>query len=128
MPTNITLSQLQLAIANDPTDTPVARREDFNAGSMHGRLIRPLDSIRATGRLDAASLAQLMWDHHDDLFIIWSYETPIAWYASVNRQWHVPAADYSVTTTRHQRLVLDILHGSGHVSHLTTLGWTLRAA
>jgi hypothetical protein len=35
----------------------------------------------------------------DDLYMVYSYRTPIAWFA--NGEWTIPSVKYSVTTARH---------------------------
>lgn len=49
-------------------------------------------------------------------YIVWSYDTPIAWYGA--RGWVVPAVKYSRTTTRHQSAVE---HALRNVIHCATL-------
>lgn len=38
------------------------------------------------------------------LYIVWSYETPIAWFTKADG-WVIPDAKYSVTTSKHQNVV-----------------------
>lgn len=40
-----------------------------------------------------------------DVYVIYSYRTPIAWYSSNDRTWTIPDVKYSVTTTNHQNVV-----------------------
>lgn len=41
----------------------------------------------------------------EDVFVVWSYSTPIAWW-SPKFGWVAPAVKYSKTTSRHQNLVM----------------------
>lgn len=46
--------------------------------------------------------------HADDKFFVYSYRTPIAWFA--NGEWTVPGVKYSPTTSRHQTQVRRGIH------------------
>lgn len=41
----------------------------------------------------------------DDVYVIYSYRTPIAWRARNSKTWTIPNVKYSVTTTNHQNVV-----------------------
>lgn len=49
-------------------------------------------------------------------YIIWSYETPIAWWVpgSVDFGWVAPDRRYSVTTSRHQGKIKTCFHTTGY--------------
>lgn len=82
---------------------PIARRETFAAGNMTGGLfsywsrgdgILPSD-WRETFRRDTAD---------GQAYIVYSYQTPIAWERSDGLR-VIPPVSYSVSTSRHQREV-----------------------
>lgn len=62
------------------------------------------------GRLPADYSASL----GDATYVVYSYDTPIAWWSEANG-WTVPDQRYSVTTSRHQTKVRTCLDGM--VSH-----------
>ena len=44
-------------------------------------------------------------------YVVWSYQTPIAWHM-LSGQWHVVDEKFSVTTTKHQHLTRCALVGA----------------
>jgi hypothetical protein len=75
----------------------------YNRTSLTGR--PPIaDSYGGhTGSLPEPFRAQLFYGRPD--YVVFSYDTPIAWHDSVTGEWTVPAVRYSVTTTQHQYTV-----------------------
>lgn len=65
-------------------------------GSSYGRLVYE--------RTTAFQRAQ----EADDFYAVFSYQTPIAWYA--HGVWTVPDVKYSVTTTKHQNIVREAVN------------------
>jgi hypothetical protein len=80
--------------------TYITQRSPFNAnGTFTGGAVN-----RGTGRLPQEYVASFREAAAaDDFYAVYSYVTPIAWYA--NGVWTRPAAKYSVTTSRHQSAV-----------------------
>jgi hypothetical protein len=77
--------------------TKIVARQAFSAGNVTGNSNRvgPFD----TGRLPADHAANLLAVRDAaDLFVVYSYATPIAWYA--NGSWTVPPVKYSPTTSK----------------------------
>lgn len=68
------------------TGTPIDPKYGVPVGSM-GALPEPYASELFYGRPD---------------FVVWSWQTPIAWHDSVNDNWRFPPVNYSVTTSNHQ--------------------------
>jgi len=90
----ITRTNLRGAVAQ------IAARRGFNAnGTLTGGYFNT-----STGRLpqDRVTGFNRATDA-DDFYAVYSYGTPIAWYA--HGTWTVPAVKYSVTTSRHQSTV-----------------------
>lgn len=78
--------------------------EDFNAGNLSGRTT--VDYGRRYGMLTGDALksflAALVCE--DVFYVVYSYDTPIAWVDRAGNH-HVPDVRYSVTTSRHQSKV-----------------------
>lgn len=87
-------------IANTQAHEYIAARKAFSNhnGSLRGT------TETGTGRLpqDRVNGFYRATDA-DDFYAVYSYATPIAWYA--HGTWTVPAVKYSVTTSRHQSAV-----------------------
>ena len=80
-------------------------REPFYMASMTGGPITP-DMLPSVGQLDRETAASILRASRVGLvdYIVWSYETPIA-YRLTGSCWQVPDRRYSRTTTRHQHLI-----------------------
>ena len=48
-----------------------------------------------------------------EVYVVYSYDTPIAWWDPVAWRWTVPEHVYSHTTTIHQNMVLDAIAKEG---------------
>lgn len=81
-------------------DLLVGAPEDFNSPRATFRGRTHLDGC---GWLPEGEAALLRGVEDDIEFVIYSYETPIAW--RVKGEWVIPEVTYSITTTRHQSLV-----------------------
>lgn len=46
------------------------------------------------------------------VFVVWSYDTPIGWWAN-GAGWHMPDVKYSVTTTNHQNVLATAIANRG---------------
>lgn len=84
----------------------IAQRIDFTShGALSARTYAPTDfAPNFYG-------SQLPREHRDALFaalkagpvyVVFSYETPIAWFSKHDITWHKPDVKYSMTTSHHQ--------------------------
>lgn len=79
----------------------IARRVDFDC---NGTLRGIVGAHEGMGRLPEHWHSRFMAAvAHDDLYTVYSYATPIAWFA--NGVWTVPEVRYSQTTSRHKSAV-----------------------
>lgn len=92
-------------------------REPFKAANMRGvqavsalPCMLPDGRQAGTGVLPEPVRTEFCRSFMD--FIVYSYETPIAWH-SVDTGWHVPNISYSLTTSNHQRAAIMALHWAG---------------
>ncbi len=92
----------------------------FTQGNVKGRRETYVTDM---GRLPEA-YRELMRQHFEKfgcLYVVYSYDTPIAWYPLPHPkqhlddecEWTVPPVKYSVTTTQHQRVVVMEIHNPG---------------
>jgi hypothetical protein len=75
----------------------VADRRDFNCNGTLFGVSKPYSLGHLPKEYYEAFVGA---DHAEDHYYVYSYRTPIAWYA--NGQWTIPPVKYSVTTSRHQ--------------------------
>lgn len=81
--------------------------EDFDThGSLRGRAGPP------------GSFGQLPEDYREDAeqadYVVYSYNTPIAWKNAKTGRWTAPGTKYSTTTSRHQSKIataVDVING-----------------
>ena len=94
-----------MRVTNVGAKVPISKRENFTANSMSGRWT----SFPELGYLPAAARVVLSEcvkrNGPRDLFVVFSYATPIAWYSPADVQWFYVDYQYSPTTTRHQFIV-----------------------
>lgn len=87
------------------------RAESFtlSTGNLRGapKVRGPLSSL---GRLPA----DLHYSAVNSLYMVYSYETPIAWFDAIGDMWFVPCITYSTVTSRHLNLTSGALCGSGY--------------
>lgn len=77
----------------------IAARHAFNAGSMKGR-------NRFFYPPGHGQLPPEYWQHLNGAdYVIWSYDTPVAWHNPEEGYWWVPDVIYSHVTSAHQWLV-----------------------
>ena len=78
---------------------PLKNLETFDThGSLRGSR-REVKSLRpSVGKLDKRYHRSVQSEYTD--YIVWSYDTPIAWHNSLG--WYMPDERYSVTTTTQQ--------------------------
>jgi hypothetical protein len=83
----------------------IAKREAFNAGAMRADFYNMTDRMPWWGHLDTDNTYRLRHDlqTYGTLYVVYSYQTPIAW-APAGVGLHVPDARYSPTTTKHQNI------------------------
>ena len=91
-------------ISNSDAGAYITNRIGF-IGSNFFSIVQAPDhnpnDFRTYGYLDTLLIAELNKD--EPSYIIYSYNTPIAWYGKVG--WVIPSVKYSSTTSRHQSLV-----------------------
>lgn len=99
------------AATQDVAAGMIFRREPFEIGNLSGRFAR-VGNLSWLGDLppeERVLLGQAARKHGTQLFIVWSYKTPIAWAwpadDSEEPNAYVPPVRYSNTTTQHQHLV-----------------------
>lgn len=78
-------------------------RKPFKRGNLSAEKFGP---FRTGGHLPAAEVIKMLRD--EPTYIVYSYDTPIAWITTDGTA-YVPDVTYSVTTTRHQRIVKEYL-------------------
>jgi hypothetical protein len=93
----------------------IFRREPFQVGHMTGQFAR-VGNLSRLGDLppeERVQLGQAARKYGTQLFIVWSYETPIAWTWPTDNSGgaitYVPPVRYSNTTTQHQHLAATAL-------------------
>ena len=91
-------------ISNADATPYINNRINFIGSNFYGVIQspdhKPID-FRNYGYLDTLLIAELNKD--EPSFIIYSYNTPIAWFGKVG--WVIPSVKYSSTTSRHQSIV-----------------------
>jgi len=81
--------------ALENTYDAIREREPFNAGNLVGQAYFSTVGWLGMSLWKSAQQAQ---------YVVYSYETPIAWYTH-GVGWTVPKVKYSATTARHQSVV-----------------------
>lgn len=95
----------------------LSRRVDFRAATMKGvsYTAPPAENVRraghrfATGWLPVVVRDHLLNDSDDVDYIVWSYDTPIAWHTTDG--WTFVDYSFSSTTSKHQARLLMALDG-----------------
>jgi len=84
----------------------IAQRIDFTShGALSSRTYTSDDFAPNYygGQLPREHLDALIAAHKaGTVYVVFSYETPIAWYSEHNNTWTIPNVKYSITTTQHQ--------------------------
>ncbi len=101
-----------MAIAKKATlrtvHTFVADRVAFNC---NGTLTGSRNSFASVGQLPTVFHSEYYRAYKaDDFYCVWSYATPIAWFA--NGVWYVPNVQYTQTTKRHMSAIRLVRDGS----------------
>lgn len=88
-------------------------------GSLAARFVQstPYGGWGMLDRGSAELLDQVIRDS-GQVFVVWSYDTPIGWWAKgqAGNGWHVPDVKYSVTTTNHQNVLATAIAHPGFYS------------
>lgn len=78
-------------------------RKPFDThGALAARTYENGVSRNAYGDLWGDECDQFEADAPHIKYVVWSYATPIAWWTSTVRGWHVVEQKFSSTTTKHQ--------------------------
>lgn len=105
-------------------ETSVDRKEKFNRGNVSGKWVsRNYFSGAQIGQLPSG-FAKVLAEHNKgtDLFVVYSYQTPIAWFSLSNadsngtNKWYYVDHKYSLSTTQHQSAVRYALKGKNVVT------------
>lgn len=96
-----TLKEMRIAIQDG-----IDRFKDFSQGNVKGKKWTT-NVPPGTGRLpeDLARVLKKIAEDGDLEYIIYSFQTPIAWKTRGMSKWFVPPTKYSNTTTHHQSVV-----------------------
>ena len=81
----------------------IAKRRQFTASALRGDYCKGW--VPDAGRLNAEEYTKLDQAARYDsewVYVVWSYDTPIAWHDSEG--WYVVAQKFSQTTRKHQNL------------------------
>lgn len=79
----------------------IERREPFTtSGALRG-LWRGKGWYLGTGHLPQEWVDKLR-AVNVDVYVVYSYDTPIAWYDILSHDWTIPGVNYSPTTSKHQ--------------------------
>lgn len=98
----------QKVVDRRPVELLVSSRTAFQRGAFHGS--EGLDPTRSVGQLPGQHRERLLEDwlmYGAELFVVWSYDTPLAWWVpglgGGGGGWRVPDVSYrSAKTTEHQ--------------------------
>lgn len=89
-------------VTNSQAEEAIRNRTPFT--NANGSLHSYIPGQMLSGRLpDVYLLSFGEALKHIDFYAVYSYDTPIAWFA--NCEWHVPRDTYSPTTSKHQAIV-----------------------
>ena len=91
----------------------IATRQEFKASALSGVNANESGLLGAFGRLNAQEFAQFKQDEIRVDYIVYSYDTPIAWHTLDG--WYIVEQKFSVTTSKHsnyvRRAIADSLQG-----------------
>jgi hypothetical protein len=82
---------------------PIQNRQDFKT---HGSLWGTNRPALYTGMLDGYDMSEYRNKYEDIDFVVMSYQTPIAWHYKSADFWYIVRSKFSVTTSKHQTLIL----------------------
>lgn len=95
---------MTVRISSRHRDLPdmIARREDFETyGALRGGWITEGTATSYPGYLAGPDLEVWQDQRPHIAYVVWSYDTPIAWW-SRRYGWHKVSQKFSVTTSKHQ--------------------------
>lgn len=102
-------------------ENAVNNRKDFKRGNVSGKYHDSRYFTGSVGMLDSAYGKVLReHNHNSGVFVLYSYQTPMAWYVVEERKWYYVDHKYSPSTTQHQHAIRDALKG-GNVVVLTQI-------
>jgi hypothetical protein len=79
----------------------IANLDSFEASALSAREV--YNSRPRYGRLDdVESFYEATHNSGGMVFIVYSYDTPIAWYVYPTNTWHIVEQKFSATTSKHQ--------------------------
>lgn len=81
----------------------IETRQGFKASALKGVNVNEQGLLGAFGRLDAQEFAKFKQEETSVDYIVYSYDTPIAWHSS--NGWYVVEQKFSVTTSKHTNYV-----------------------
>lgn len=105
-------------------ETSVDRKQNFDRGNISGKWVDPnYFTGWHIGQLPS-DFSKVLKEHNKgtDLFVVYSYQTPIAWFSlsdsdsNGNNKWYYVDHKYSVSTTQHQSAVRYALKGKNVVT------------
>jgi hypothetical protein len=80
----------------------IATRQEFTASALRGVNVNERGLLGGFGRLDEEEFAKFKQNETSVNYIVYSYDTPIAWHSSEG--WYVVGQKFSQTTSKHQNL------------------------
>ena len=80
----------------------LSAQDEFKGNSMRAEIVNEIDHV-SPGRLDAEETA-ILRSVHGLAYVVFSYNTPIAWVTDSGVK-HIVEQRFSVTTSRQQTLV-----------------------
>lgn len=103
-------------------ENAVNNRKDFKRGNVWGKWQDVRYFSGSVGMLDSG-YGKVLREHNRNsrVFVLYSYQTPMAWYVVNEGKWYYVDEKYSVSTTQHQHAYRDALKG-GNVVVLTYVG------
>lgn len=102
-------------------ENAVNNRKDFKRGNVSGKQHDSRYFTRSVGMLPSA-FGKVLAEHNRNsgVFVLYSYQTPMAWYVVEDRKWYYVDYKYSPSTTQHQAAIRYALMG-GNVVVLTEI-------
>lgn len=93
---------VRITVTKAVRGTYAEQRVAFDAGNLRADWIRADEVER--GYLPSWAWERITTLGRADIFVVWSYATPIGWW-SRKWGWEAPRVKYSPTTTRHQSVM-----------------------
>lgn len=105
-------------------ETNISRKQNFKRGNVSGKWVnRNYFSGTSIGKLPS-EFAKVLAEHNKgtDLFVLYSYQTPMAWFrlddsdSNGDNKWYYVEQHYSMSTTQHQHAFRYALKGENVVT------------